>query len=57
MRVIYAGKRCPLSLHENDSKIEFTDQAPKWEQLHKEIETSRAMEFSIITPWSSKEVL
>ena len=47
----------PLSLHENDSEIEFTDQTPKWEQLYEEIETSRAMEFSFITPWSSKEVL
>ena len=47
----------PLSLHENDSEIEFTDQAPTWEQLYKEIETSRAIEFNIITPWSSKDVL
>ena len=56
--VLYMQERDdPLSLHENDSEIEFTDQTPKWEQLYEEIETSRAMEFSFITPWSSKEVL
>ena len=35
----------PLSLHENDSEIEFTDQAPKWEQLYEEIEAGRANKF------------
>ena len=56
--VLYKQERDdPLSLHENDSEIEFTDQAPTWEQLYKEIETSRAIEFNIITPWSSKDVL
>ena len=35
----------PLSLHENDSQIEFTDQAPSWEQLYEEIEASRAKKF------------
>ena len=35
----------PLSLHENDSEIEFTDQAPNWEQLYEEIEASRAKKF------------
>ena len=47
----------PLALHENDSEIEFTDQAPTWEQLYKKIETSPAIEFNITHPWSSKEVL
>ena len=35
----------PLSLHENDSEIEFTDQAPEWEQLYEEIQASRAKKF------------
>lgn len=35
----------PLSLHENDSEIGFTDQAPKWEQLYDEIEATRANKF------------
>ena len=35
----------PLSLHENDSEIESTDQAPEWEQLHEEIQASRAKKF------------
>ena len=35
----------PLSLHENDFEMEFTDQAPKWEQLYEEIEASRANKF------------
>ena len=56
--VLYMQERDdPLSLHENDSKIEFTDQAPTWDQLYNEIETSWVIEFNIITSWSSKEVL
>ena len=39
----------PLSLHENDSEIGFTDQAPKWEQLYDEIEASRANKFYTLT--------
>ena len=31
-----------LSLHENDSKIEFPNQVPKYEQLYHEIDVSRA---------------
>ena len=44
--VLYMQERNdPLSLHENDSEIEFTDQAPNWEQLYEEIEASRAKKF------------
>ena len=44
--VLYMQERDdPLSLLENDCEIEFTDQAPKWEQLYEEIEASRANKF------------